>query len=350
MIKTLLLVLAVSLLLQAKPNSAPYIHQAGRPLNIAHRGLCSILPENTLQAFSAALYQGADFIELDVVYTKEKQLLVMHDPFLTRITNIKSKPEFATRYNARSYNGESKTDWWTDEFTTAELKTLGIKQAQAPGRLTIFDYQFTFPLLSEVIEMVIEFNRQHKGKRNPDGRLAGILIEAKDSQMYRDLYGIEIGKDILDILKKYNIETIEKSKSVAPIYLHSFDYGTVKYWGLNTELPNNFLAFSGESLDLNDISVYATGIGFEENILWNYGSNNPTDTFYKARELGLVIHIWTFKDDVLFFNAPNFIVLLTRRRICTASATTRSDWTESSLSLRISTPPWPKSGRVQART
>jgi glycerophosphoryl diester phosphodiesterase len=54
------------------PNPAPYIHQTGRPLNIAHRGLCSILPENTLQAFSAALYQGADFIELDVVYTKEK--------------------------------------------------------------------------------------------------------------------------------------------------------------------------------------------------------------------------------------------------------------------------------------
>lgn len=55
---------------QAKLNSAPYIHQAGRPLNIAHRGLCSILPENTLEAFSASLYQGADFIELDVVYTK----------------------------------------------------------------------------------------------------------------------------------------------------------------------------------------------------------------------------------------------------------------------------------------
>jgi glycerophosphoryl diester phosphodiesterase len=69
MIKTLLL-LTLVFLLTAKLNKAPYIHQAGRPLNIAHRGLCSILPENTLQAFSAALYQGADFIELDVVYTK----------------------------------------------------------------------------------------------------------------------------------------------------------------------------------------------------------------------------------------------------------------------------------------
>ena len=75
----------------AKPNPAPYIHQTGRPLNIAHRGLCSILPENTLEAFEAALYQGADFIELDVVYTKDKDLLVMHDPFLTRITNIRNK-------------------------------------------------------------------------------------------------------------------------------------------------------------------------------------------------------------------------------------------------------------------
>lgn len=274
--KSLLLLLAVLLVLQAKPNSAPYIHQTGRPLNIAHRGLCSILPENTLQAFSAALYQGADFIELDVVYTKEKQLLVMHDPFLTRITNIRNKTEFATRYEKRVYNGANKTDWWTDQFTLAELKTLGIKQAQAPGRLTIFDYQFTFPLLSDVIEMVIAFNKQHNGKRNPDGRLAGILIEAKDSQMYRDLYGIEIGKDILDLLKKYNIETIAKSEKVAPIYLHSFDLGTVKYWGNNTELPNNFLAFNGESLDLDDISAYATGIGFEERVLWDYASNRPT--------------------------------------------------------------------------
>lgn len=133
------------------PNPAPYIHQAGRPLNIAHRGLASLFPENTLQSFSAALYQGADFIELDVVYTKEKELLVMHDPYLTRITDIRNKSQFSTRYETRVYEGVSKTDWWTDRFTVNELKTLTIKQDQADGRLTIFDFQFTFPLLSEVI-------------------------------------------------------------------------------------------------------------------------------------------------------------------------------------------------------
>lgn len=90
MIRICLLAILLTVTL-AKPNKAGYIHGPGRPLNIAHRGLCSILPENTLQAFSAALYQGADFIELDVVYTKDMELLVMHDPYLTRITNIKNK-------------------------------------------------------------------------------------------------------------------------------------------------------------------------------------------------------------------------------------------------------------------
>ncbi len=70
------------------------------------------------------------------------------------------------------------------------MKRLGIKQDQAPGRISIFDYKFTFPTLDEVITMCLKFNEQHKGKRNPDGRLGGILIEAKDSQMYRDLYGL----------------------------------------------------------------------------------------------------------------------------------------------------------------
>lgn len=67
---TLILLILVAIVANCLPSSASYITQEGRPLNIAHRGLASILPENTIQAFQAALYQGADFIELDVVYTK----------------------------------------------------------------------------------------------------------------------------------------------------------------------------------------------------------------------------------------------------------------------------------------
>lgn len=67
---TLTLTFLLLSIVSSLPNPAPYIKVEGRPLNIAHRGLSSILPENTLEAFEAALYQGADFIELDIVYTK----------------------------------------------------------------------------------------------------------------------------------------------------------------------------------------------------------------------------------------------------------------------------------------
>lgn len=75
----------------------------------------------------------------------------MHDPYLSRLTNVKNISQFSTRYSTRTYQGSSKTDFWTDEFTLAELKTLGIKQAQQADRISQFDYQFTFPTLEEVV-------------------------------------------------------------------------------------------------------------------------------------------------------------------------------------------------------
>lgn len=100
----------------------------------------------------------------------------MHDPFLSRLTNIASMPQFAARQQTRNYAGFQVTDWWVDSFTLAELRKLGIRQAQAEGRLELFDYKFTFPTLDDVVKMVIQFNRQHNGTRNPDRRLGGILI------------------------------------------------------------------------------------------------------------------------------------------------------------------------------
>eukprot|EP00919_Chromeraceae_sp_WS-2016_P013156 GHVR01030759.1.p1 GENE.GHVR01030759.1~~GHVR01030759.1.p1 ORF type:complete len:119 (+),score=1.30 GHVR01030759.1:402-758(+) len=118
--------------------------------------------------------------------------------------------------------------------------------------------------------MVINFNQQHKGKRNPDNRLGGILIEAKDSQMYRDLYGLEIGQTILEVLRKYGLENIANASINCPIYLHSFDYGTVKFWSKNTELPVNYLIEKTQQFDLEDVNKYATGIGFADSLIWDY--------------------------------------------------------------------------------
>ncbi len=97
---------------------APYARNENRPLNIAHRGLAGLIPENTLPAFEAALYSGADLIELDVVFTKDERLLVMHDPYLHRITNAKPD-QFPQARQTREYPSDNKTydTQWTDLLT-----------------------------------------------------------------------------------------------------------------------------------------------------------------------------------------------------------------------------------------
>lgn len=233
---------------------------------------------------------------------------MIHDPYLSRLTNIKTFSNFSTRYSTRTYGGVNKTDFWTDEFTLAELKTLGIKQAQQSGRITQFDYLFGIPTLDEVVEMCIKFNNLHKGTRNPDKRLGGILIEAKDSQMYRDLYGLEIGETILSVLRRNNLHTIQNASKYCPIYLHSFDYGTVKYWSNSTELPINYLVTHSTKYDLNEVAKYATGLGVDDASIWNYTTLKPTALLDSSRYLDLLLHVWTFKDDNLFFNSStNFV-------------------------------------------
>ncbi len=93
---------------------------------IAHRGLSSQIPENTLEAFEAAHYTGADFIELDIQISKDRVLVVSHDPFLSRLTNIETKTEFIKRKRTQVYAGKYYYDWWIIDFTIEELKTLGV--------------------------------------------------------------------------------------------------------------------------------------------------------------------------------------------------------------------------------
>lgn len=102
-----------------------------------------------------------------------------------------------------------------------------MRQNQAPNRITSLDWHFGFSTLEEIIDLVKDFNNLHNGARNLDGRISGILIEAKDGDMYRSIYGnkkISMGKKILNVLKDKGVDTWEKGiQNKCPIYLHSFD-------------------------------------------------------------------------------------------------------------------------------
>lgn len=99
---------------------------------------------------------------------------------------------------------------------------------------------------------MLEFNYQHKGSRNIDGNLVGVVIESKDRQFYVDLFGVEQGELIVDLLRQYGLQTREMAARFAPIILHSFDLLTVQLWHNITDLPNSLLGnFSALQAGLN---------------------------------------------------------------------------------------------------
>jgi glycerophosphoryl diester phosphodiesterase len=94
------------------------------PIVIGHRGASGYRPEHTLSSYRLAIELGADFIEPDLVSTKDHQLVARHEPDIGGTTNVASHPEFASRKTTKSIDGVTTTRWSTDDFTLAELRTL----------------------------------------------------------------------------------------------------------------------------------------------------------------------------------------------------------------------------------
>lgn len=120
---SLLATFALSLAAPAALAQAPTLD--GKPaLIVAHRGASGTLPEHTLEAYKLAIEQGADFIEPDLVATKDGVLVARHEPMLSGTTDVSTRPEFAARKTVKKVDGVDTNDWFAGDFTLAELKTL----------------------------------------------------------------------------------------------------------------------------------------------------------------------------------------------------------------------------------
>ncbi len=143
----------------------------GRPLVVAHRGASGILPEHTLEAYRLGIEMGADFIEPDLVSTKDGVLIARHEPMLGSTTDVADRPEFAARKTTRKVDGVDTTDWFAGDFTLAEIKTLRAKQAFAE-RDQSHNGKYLVPTLQEVIDLA-------KAESGRLGRTIGIYPETK---------------------------------------------------------------------------------------------------------------------------------------------------------------------------
>lgn len=119
------------------------------PLVIGHRGASGYLPEHTLEGYKKAIELGADFIEPDLVATKDGELIARHEPNITATTDVSTRPEFAARKTTKTVDGVAETGWFASDFTLAEIKTLRAVQPMAE-RDQSFNGKFAIPTLREV--------------------------------------------------------------------------------------------------------------------------------------------------------------------------------------------------------
>jgi len=206
------------------------------PLVIAHRGASGYLPEQTLESYARAIELGADVIEMDLVSTKDGVLIARHDPNLAISTDVAKHARFASRKKTIQVDGETQTGWFSNDFTLAEIKTLGGISTDAE-RPQEFNGKFKVVTFQEIIDFA-------KAKSKETGRTIAIYPETKNPTYFRDL-GMPMEDKVIAA-----INAAGWNSKTAPIYVQSFEPGSLKYMkskGLNTKLIQ---LIDGDGIDM----------------------------------------------------------------------------------------------------
>jgi glycerophosphoryl diester phosphodiesterase len=189
--------------------------ESSRPLVIGHRGASGYLPEHTLEAYALAIELGADYIEPDLVATKDGVLIARHEPNITNTTNVRSLPQFASRQRTMLVDGVSESGWFASDFTLAEIKTLRAVQPAAE-RDQSFNGRYEIPTFDEVIELA-------QRKAREEGRTIGVYPETKHPTYHQQL-GLALEDRVLHALQRRGW-----NHRSAPVFIQSFEQANLKY-------------------------------------------------------------------------------------------------------------------------
>nr|WP_298165199.1 glycerophosphodiester phosphodiesterase [uncultured Pseudomonas sp.] len=287
------------------------------PLIIAHRGASGYVPEHTLAAYALAILQGADYIEPDLVMSKDGHLVARHDNELGLTTDVAQHPEFADRQRTQTIDGAPLTGWFSEDFTLAELKTLRaierIPQIR-PGNARL-DNAFEVPTLQEIIDLV-------KSLQLSQQRTIGLYPETKHPSHFQQL-GLGLEKTLVKLLRRNGYRDAR-----APVYIQSFEVENLKTLSRLTSIRLvQLLWVDGQPYDqqvlgtglsyaqmgtpagLRDIARYATGIGPEKSLIiprdaqGNLDPANVSTLVADAHAAGLKVHPYTFRAENTFLPA-----------------------------------------------
>ncbi|WEK43789.1 MAG: glycerophosphodiester phosphodiesterase [Candidatus Sphingomonas colombiensis] len=266
------------------------------PIVIAHRGASGERPEHTLGSYELAIAEGADFIEPDLVPTKDDVLIARHENEISETTDVADHPEFASRKTTKTIDGRNQSGWFVEDFTLAELKTLRAKE-----RLPLlrpdnrqYDGKFAIPTLAEIIALA----KQHN---------VGIYPETK-----HPTYFASIGHPTDELLVR-QLQAAGWNTPEAPVFIQSFEVNNLKRIHKLTGIrliqlvdkeggPADGAAPSYDEMltrdGMRDIATYAFGIGPNKAMLWD--GKVPTGLVRAAHAAGLRVHPWTYRAENYF--------------------------------------------------
>ncbi|MDD5114577.1 MAG: glycerophosphodiester phosphodiesterase [Methylobacter sp.] len=227
-----LAILGVQSSANAQPHHQEHLDQIKTgPIVIGHRGAAGYRPEHTIEGYTLAIEMGVDFIEPDLVLTKDGQLIARHEPMIGGTTDVASHPEFADRKTTRMVDGVETNDWFASDFTLKEIKTL--RAIQTRGRDKQYDGLFEIPTLDEVIALA-------KSKSEQTGRNIGIYPEIKHSTYHANLKNAK-GKPLfgLNVFENKLLKKLHKAygnSACAPVFIQSFEVSNLQYLSRKTDI------------------------------------------------------------------------------------------------------------------
>jgi glycerophosphoryl diester phosphodiesterase len=281
-------------------------------LVIGHRGAAGYRPEHTLPSYELAIRQCADFIEPDLVATRDGVLVARHENEIGSTTDVASHPEFAARRTTKTVDGILVTGWFTEDFTVAELRTLRAREripALRP-RNAEFDGRFIIPTFQDVIALA----RRHT---TCDGKPVGIYPETKHPSYFRSI-GLPLEERVVAALERNGY-----ADDHSPVIIQSFEVGNLQRLnGLTrvrlaqlvncTGRPWDFVV-SGDPRTYADLVTpagldfvrsYADVVAVCKDLLIPVGSDGslgpPTPVIAAAHARCLPVHAWTFRRENLF--------------------------------------------------
>src|SRR6188474_2667858 len=282
------------------------------PLVIAHRGASGYRPEHTIASYTLAIEMGADYIEPDLVATRDGHLIARHEPLLDDTTDVKSRPQFAARRTTKMLDGKSVTGFFVSDFTLAKIKQLRAVQSN-PARSKEYDGRFEIPTFEEILDLA---ERESKQRR----RTIGVYPETKHPSFHLAL-NLPLEERLLDALRRRKLDRAD-----APVFIQSFESPNLQYLRAKTKLPLVQLLDDGALLydaagkrvtavkisqyadkrggavpqSLEDVAKYANAIGpWKRQIMRDVKAPQllQSTLIEQAHAAGLRVHTYTFRSE-----------------------------------------------------